>query len=186
MSSKGTLFLVPNGLGGPLQEVLPNTNANAIAQVEHFVIESFKGGRSLIKQLGKNPDEAKSIELLNEHSKVEDLRNLLNPALQGNSIALMSDAGCPAIADPGAGLVSLAHELGIPVVPLVGPSSILLALMGSGFNGQQFTFNGYLPKEPRERTKTVQHLLRLALQGNTQLFMETPYRNTKLLEEIGQ
>jgi 16S rRNA (cytidine1402-2'-O)-methyltransferase len=186
MSNKnlGKLFLIPNAMGTDLISVVPKSNLTLTAQIDFFIVESFKFGRSAIRQSGKNPDEAKSIELLNEHTKIEELSALLSPALQGNNIGLISDAGCPAVADPGAKLVELAHELNISVEPLVGPNSILLSLMASGFNGQQFTFNGYLPKDQKERNRALQRLLQLAQKGNTQLFMETPYRNEKLLDEI--
>jgi len=180
----GILYLIPNILGGTHEISIVPEVENTVKNLQHFVVESFKEGRAMIKRCGLNPDEALSIELLNEHSDVKEIFYLIKPLLQGQNIGLISDAGCPAVADPGSSLVKLAHEKNIKVIPFVGPNAMIMALMASGFNGQQFSFNGYLPKMPKERAQQLNKMLQLAKSGFSQIFMETPYRNVKLLEEI--
>lgn len=183
----GTLYLIPVTLGDDnIHAVLP---PNVIAQtqkLEHFVVENEKSARqflSLIKPL--KPIRELQLELLNEHTDDKTLPNLLKPLLAGHDVGLMSEAGCPAVADPGAKLVALAHQKGIRVTPLVGPSAILLALMASGLNGQQFAFLGYLPVDKAARTLKLKEIeKRSQTHKETQIFIETPYRNQQMLEAI--
>ena len=183
----GNLYLIPVTLGeqDPLQ-VIPAYNIAVINQLTHFVCEEGKSARRFLKSINLvKPLQELFFYELNEHSNPADSADLLKPLFNGKDMGLMSDAGCPGIADPGAELVKLAHKNGIKVIPLVGPSSILLALMASGFNGQNFAFNGYLPKEKSMRTKKLKELEKLAYSNNqTQLFIETPYRNIQLFEEL--
>ncbi len=183
----GTLYLIPVTLGDDnIHAVLP---PNVIAQtqkLEHFVVENEKSARqflSLIKH--SKPIRELNFELLNEHTDDKTLPNLLKPLLAGHDVGLMSEAGCPAVADPGAKLVALAHQKNIHVVPLVGPSAILLALMASGLNGQQFAFLGYLPVDKAERATRLKEIeKRSQTHKETQIFIETPYRNQQMLEAI--
>lgn len=186
----GSLFLIPTPLGEEtsFDKIFPAYNSEIVNSIDVFIAEDAKSARRFLKQSGfkKSFDEI-TIHLLNEHSKDLDTRNYLDATLTGKNIGLLSDAGCPGIADPGASMVKLAHEKNIKVVPLVGPSSILLALISSGMNGQNFTFNGYLERENHLLVKQLRDLEKRAQQQNqTQLFIETPYRNTKMLEAILQ
>ncbi len=184
-SSKGTLYLIPVALGGEdAASWLPPATLATARTLRTFIAEDAKSARRFLKAIAHpGPLSEINIHLLNEHTKKGDLESLLAPLLAGVHCGLMSEAGCPAIADPGAGLVLRAHGAGVRVEPLVGPSSILLALMASGMNGQRFTFHGYLPVERSER---VQRLKALEAQagGVTQIFIETPYRNVVLLEAL--
>ena len=183
----GTLYLLPVTLGDDrLTRVLP-ADVIALAQrLETFVVENEKSARrflSLIKTV--RPVRELSLLVLNEHTTDQQLPDLLAPLLAGQDVGLMSEAGCPGIADPGARLAALAHRRGIRVVPLVGPSSVLLALMASGLNGQRFTFHGYLPTGTAERIQQLKVLEKASQrQGETQIFIETPYRNQHMLEDI--
>lgn len=183
----GTLYLIPVTLGDDnIHAVLP-PDVVAIAQkLEHFVVENEKSARhflSLIKPL--KPIRELQLALLNEHTDDKTLPNLLKPLLAGHDIGLMSEAGCPAVADPGAKLVALANQKGIRVAPLVGPSAILLALMASGLNGQQFAFIGYLPVDKAARAAKLKEIeKRSQTHKETQIFIETPYRNQQMLEAI--
>ncbi len=183
----GTLYLIPTPLGDtPLDRVLPEEARRIAAGLDTFVVEHAKTARAFLKQVGTQfPLQQLSLLELNEHTKAADLAPLLEPLLAGRDVGLISEAGCPAVADPGADLVRLAHRHGIRVKPLVGPSSILLALMGSGLVGQRFTFHGYLPAKPEERTKALAELERRAEREDAaQVFIETPYRNRAMLESI--
>ncbi len=182
----GTLYLIPVTLGGELSKVIPSYNITVINSLRYFVCEEGKSARQFLKQAGiTRPLQEMVFYELNEHSKAEEINELIKPLVEGQHVGLMSEAGCPGVADPGAALVKLAHRKGIKVVPLTGPSSILLALMASGFNGQNFAFNGYLPKEKSQRIKRIRELEKLTFtQLQTQLFIETPYRNIQLLEEL--
>lgn len=187
--SYGKLYLIPAMLGEtePL-EVLPLSIKRTVEGLQHFIVENERSARRFIKKLTprKSQDQL-VISLLNKYTEPELLPEYLQPCLKGVSVGVLSEAGCPAIADPGAVIVQLAHQKGIQVVPLVGPSSILLALMASGLNGQSFAFNGYLPIEAPERRKHLRELeKRSADLGQSQLFMETPYRNDKLFAELLQ
>lgn len=183
----GILYLIPVTLGGDNIEQVLSPAAIAIArQLDIFVVENEKTARrflALIKPL--KPVRELSLHTLNEHTQHQELTALLAPLLSGNDIGLMSEAGCPGIADPGADLVRMAHQKGIQVAPLIGPSSILLALMASGLNGQQFSFLGYLPSEKTERIQKIREIEKRSGQAReTQIFIETPYRNQHLLLDI--
>ena len=183
----GTLYLIPVTLGDDnVAQVLP-PNVVAIAQqLDTFVVETEKPARHFLSTIKTaKPVRELSLHLLNEHTEDKSLPDLLKPLLAGKDIGLMSDAGCPGVADPGARLVALAHQKGIRVVPLVGPSSILLALMASGLNGQQFAFLGYLPVDKTERIQKLKEIEKRAQTHNeTQIFIETPYRNMHMLEAL--
>ncbi|HEU4495545.1 MAG TPA: SAM-dependent methyltransferase [Flavobacterium sp.] len=189
MKILGKLYLIPTTLGeSDPMDVLPQTIRRAIGLIDHYIVENEKTARKAIKAVDpqkKQPDL--KISLLNKHTEAQEHAQMIAPCLQGINIGLMSEAGCPGIADPGAAIVKIAHEKGIQVIPLVGPSSILLALMGSGMNGQNFAFNGYLPIEKSEKKAALKNLEKLSYDKNqSQLFIETPYRNNKLLEDILQ
>ena len=184
---KGKLYLIPTRLGdnAPL-EVLPISIKRIIENVDYYIVENEKTARRFIKKIssGKSQPSLK-INILNKFTEETELPDYLNPCLNGKNVGLLSEAGCPAIADPGAEIVKIAHQKEIQVVPLVGPSSILLALISSGMNGQNFAFNGYLPIEKSERKSALKQLERLSFEKKqTQIFIETPYRNNKMLEDI--
>ena len=184
----GNLFLIPNTLGDTkILEVIPSEVINIIKSIKIFASEDSKNTRRYLKKIDKsiNVDELTFLEL-NEHSERKDIEACL-PWLANNNVGIISEAGCPGIADPGAELVALAHTHNYRVIPLVGPSSILLALIASGFNGQNFSFNGYLPIKTAERTRALKNYEKQsAAEHRTQIFIETPYRNLKLFEEIIQ
>lgn len=180
----GTLYLVPVPLGdGDIAWVMPEPVKACIKRLIYFVVEHPKTARKFLKQVESHvPLQEIKMQVLDEHTPPQEILSLLEPLLAGNDLGLLSEAGCPAVADPGAGLVRMAHEKGIKVVPFVGPSSILLALMASGLNGQQFAFNGYLPIKNDARIGKILALEKLSIaQDQTQIFIETPYRNQKLL-----
>jgi 16S rRNA (cytidine1402-2'-O)-methyltransferase len=182
----GTLFLIPAPLGDESIAWLPASEAAKVLHIRHFVVEAEKTARKHLKALGvSTPIRELVMNTLNEHTKPADVAALLAPLLAGEDVGLISEAGCPAVADPGAQLVALAHERGIRVAPLIGPSSILLALMASGANGQCFAFHGYLPVDAAEKAKVVKELEQRSRQRNeTQVFIETPYRNNALLQQL--
>lgn len=183
----GKLYLIPVPLGpSPVAEVLPAAVIDRARQLKHFVAENAKSARAFLKSLPtETPLQQIDIRELNEHTPPGALPELLAPLLAGDDVGLISEAGCPAVADPGAGLVALAHESGIAVTPLVGPSSILLALMGSGLSGQSFAFHGYLPAKEDQRRKSIQELERDSRKAQrTQLFIETPYRNRQMMQTL--
>ncbi|MDO5977273.1 SAM-dependent methyltransferase [Flavivirga spongiicola] len=184
---KGKLYLIPTTLGDnePL-EVLPISVKQIIEQTDTFIVENEKTARRFIKRITPNkPQPSLNIFHLNKFTDVSELPSFLSPCLNGTNIGLLSDAGCPGVADPGADIVKLAHQKNIKVVPLVGPSSILMAIMSSGMNGQSFAFNGYLPIDKGERKSEIKRLERLSFEHNqSQLFIETPYRNNKMLEDL--
>ena len=185
----GKLYLIPTLLGDtePL-EVLPLSIKRVVEGLEYFIVENERSARRFIKKLTpRKSQDSLQLFLLNKYTEPELLPEYLEPCLKGHSVGVLSEAGCPAVADPGASIVRLAHEKGIQVVPLVGPSSLLLALMASGMNGQNFAFNGYLPIDLQERRVRIKELeKRSAELGQSQLFMETPYRNDKLFAELLQ
>lgn len=185
--SSGKLFLIPTTLGDnePL-EVLPISIKKTIESVDHYIVENEKTARHFIKKISsKKQQSSLQIYLLNKFTEPDVLPTFLEPCLEGKNVGIISEAGCPGIADPGADIVAIAHRKGIRVVPLVGPSSILLALMASGLNGQNFAFNGYLPIEASDRRSAIKRLERLSRENNqAQLFIETPYRNDKLYKEL--
>lgn len=184
----GSLYLipVPLGLGCPPADCLPPPVLSQIKNLTYFVVEEAKTARAFLKSVGTAlPLQSLHIAALNEHSKATDLPAILSPLLAGHDVGLFSEAGCPAIADPGAALVALAHSHSIRVCPLVGPSSLLLALMGSGLDGQRFAFHGYLPIKTPDRAQKIRQLEKESQQvRQTQLFIETPYRNTALFQAI--
>tara|TARA_B100001093_G_scaffold505221_1_gene562243 strand:+ start:100 stop:819 length:720 start_codon:yes stop_codon:yes gene_type:complete len=186
---KGRLFLIPNVLGdtAPL-EVMPISVKKTMESLRCFVFEKEKAGRAFVKSISPNiPQDNITVHLLNKFTDEEELNAMLLPLLGGEDIGLITDAGCPGVADPGAALVALAHTNNIRVIPLVGPSSILLAVMAAGLNGQSFAFNGYLPIDKSERRKAIKQFEKKSIELNqTQLFIETPYRNNALLDELSK
>lgn len=183
----GTLYLIPTSLGNDeLTWSLPPAVQQRASELKTFVVEHPKTARKFLKQVGiQTPIQEINMLALNEHTQADDYTALLAPLLADQDVGLVSEAGCPAIADPGAELVRLAHENKIKVVPLVGPSSILLALMASGLNGQCFAFHGYLPVKADARHKKIVQLEQQSIKQNqTQIFIETPYRNQKLFEQL--
>jgi 16S rRNA (cytidine1402-2'-O)-methyltransferase len=183
---KGTLYLFPCPIGETAPEaVLPAANFEAMRAVDYFIVEDTRSARRFLSKAGMAPIERLEFAELNEHTPAAEIESLLQPVLQGRDAGVISEAGVPAVADPGADIVAAAHRHGIKVVPLVGPSSILLALMASGQNGQSFAFNGYLPIKPPERTRAIHQFERRAhTEHQSQIFIETPYRNGKLFEEF--
>ena len=183
----GTLYLIPCTLGDtPAEQVLPQHVVNIARRLNYFVVEQAKTARQFLAALKpEQPIQSLHFNSLNQHTARDELESLLAPLLAGHDLGVLSEAGCPGIADPGADLVGLAHRKGIRVVPLVGPSSILLALMASGLNGQCFAFQGYLPIEEAERKKSISALeVESAKRNQTQLFIETPYRNERLFAAL--
>lgn len=183
----GRLFLIPTGLGdGPLLEVLPLSVKKKVEELDHFIVENEKTARHFIKKLvPSKPQPSLKFEVINKFTEEADLPLFLDPCNKGTDMGLMSEAGCPGIADPGANIVQIAHRKGIRVIPLVGPSSITLSMMASGLNGQNFSFNGYLPIDKQKRKSTIKNLERLSFEQNqAQIFIETPYRNNRLLEDL--
>jgi 16S rRNA (cytidine1402-2'-O)-methyltransferase len=188
-TSLGKLYLIPTTMGDcdPM-DVLPQTVKRTIDFIDHYIVENDKTARKSIKEV--NPEKKQSelvLFTLNKRTEVKEHLDFIKPLLEGKNMGLMSEAGCPGVADPGAVIVKLAHEKGIQVVPLVGPSSILLAMMASGMNGQSFTFHGYLPIEKDEKRASFKNLEKTSFEQNqSQIFIETPYRNNKLLEDLLQ
>ncbi len=186
MQATGILYLLPVSLGEcDLTYVLPKHNFDIINSLTYFIAENAKDCRAFLKQCIYPEISRAELSLINQHTKKEELLEYLQPLLQGKNVGLMSDAGCPGIADPGADVIKLAHQKGIKVVPLVGPSSIVLSIMASGFNGQNFAFVGYLPIEKIERAKRIRELEQLCVkQKQAQFFIETPYRNISVFEDV--
>ncbi|HEY0091790.1 MAG TPA: SAM-dependent methyltransferase [Flavobacterium sp.] len=185
----GKLYLIPTTLGdNDPMDVLPLTVKRTVDSINDYIVENEKTARKFIKSI--NPEKVQSslnISLLNKHTLPSEHNAMIQPCLEGKNVGLMSEAGCPGIADPGAAIVKIAHEKGVQIVPLVGPSSILLALMGSGMNGQNFAFNGYLPIDKAEKKTMLKQLEKLSHDKNqSQIFIETPYRNNKMLEDLLQ
>lgn len=181
------LFLIPVTLGGTdSSKVLPAYNKEIIQSLRYFIVENIRSARRFLKQINPMTDiDSLTFFVLNQHTSPEELANFLQPIDEGHSIGILSEAGCPAIADPGADVVAIAQQKDIRVIPLVGPSSILLALMASGFNGQNFAFLGYLPIDNTRRIKYLKKIEnQIYLENQTQLFIETPYRNNKMAEDI--
>ena len=187
LNSVATLYLIPVPLGpvNPDACLPPDTLAVA-RRLDHIVVERAKTARAHLKAMG-HPQPIQTLHLteLNEHTPADAIESLLVPLQAGYDVGLLSEAGCPAVADPGAELVKAAHRHGIPVIPLIGPSSILLALMASGLGGQRFAFHGYLPAKEPERSQKIRELEKTARRDRaTQLFIETPYRSTALLDAL--
>jgi 16S rRNA (cytidine1402-2'-O)-methyltransferase len=186
-NKKGNIYLIPCTLGEtPPLEVLPLLVKKAIENIDHYIVEHEKSARRFIKSVAsKKQQNSLHIEEINKFTKPQEIPQMLEPCFNGFDVGIISDAGCPGIADPGAAVVEQAHQKGIKVVPLVGPSSILLALMASGFNGQNFAFNGYLPIDKVERKIKIKQLEKKSIVENqSQLFIETPYRNNQMLESL--
>lgn len=181
------LYLMPVTLGDtPLDKVLPAHNIEIISGIRHFIVENVRTARRFLRQADPKFDiDGSQFYELNKHTAPEDIAGYLQPLYDGHSVGVISEAGCPAVADPGADVVAIAQRKGLKVVPLVGPSSIILSVMASGFNGQSFAFHGYLPIKPDERARRLKQLeQRIYNEQQTQLFIETPYRNGKILEDI--
>lgn len=186
---KGKLILIPCPLSdSDISSVMPENHRHHINSCSTFIVENVRSARRFLIKAGITTkiDDLKFITL-NKHTSAQSISQMLDNANKGQNIGLISEAGCPAIADPGSDIVALAHKMHIRVLPLVGPSSILLALMASGMNGQQFAFNGYLPKERNERIKKIQWLEQLSKKNKqTQILIETPYRNKHLVDDLSQ
>ena len=179
------IYLIPNLLGDSTLSVLPSQIEEVVQRLNYFIVENEKSARKFIKRIAPNKIQADlRIAVIDKHQSHNDMLPFITPCLEGISAGIISEAGCPGIADPGADIVRLAHQKGLKVVPLVGPSSLLLAMMASGLNGQNFAFNGYLPIDKQQRKSTLKALERKAQEGQSQLFIETPYRNTQLLSEL--
>lgn len=187
--TRGKLYLIPTTLGecDPM-DVLPQTVKRTLDFIDYYIVENEKTARKFIKSVQPEKIQASlKLSSLNKHTEISEHNKMIQPCIEGKNVGLMSEAGCPGVADPGAVIVKIAHEKGIQVIPLVGPSSILLALMSSGMNGQSFTFNGYLPIEKSEKKIALKQLEKVSQDKNqSQIFIETPYRNNKLLEDIVQ
>ncbi len=183
----GKLYLIPTTLGEtePL-EVMPLSVKKVIEEIDYFIVENEKSARRFIKKISpKKSQPSLKIMLLDKYAQEIETRTYLDVCKQGIHVGLLSEAGVPAVADPGATIVKLAHEKGIQVVPLVGPSSILMALMSSGMNGQNFAFNGYLPIDKADRKRAIKELEKLSREKNqSQIFIETPYRNEKMFTDL--
>lgn len=185
----GKLYLIPVSLGDSNPDrVFPPENKRIIAGIEDFIVENEKSARRFIKQiLPEKSQQSLYLKGLNKFTEVSEIPGFLDAAKEGRNIGLLSEAGCPGVADPGAEIVKLAHRYDIQVVPLIGPSSILLAMMASGMNGQSFTFHGYLPIDKKGRKQELKQLERISTEKNqAQIFIETPYRNMKFLEDLTQ
>ncbi len=185
--NKGKLYLIPTTLGeGDFKKVIPSYNIEIIKTIDEFIVEEIKTARRFLKKIGfyLNFNDI-TFHILNEHTDKIDISSYLDSISLGKDIGLMSEAGTPCVADPGAEIVKIAHKKNIKIVPLIGPSSILLSIMASGFNGQNFAFVGYLPIKILERKRKIRELEKLVYQKNqTQIFIEAPYRNNQLLETI--
>lgn len=185
--NKGTLYLIPSSLGDvPVNHYLPEFNLEVIRSLDEFIVEDIRTARRFLIKAGiTKPIDSLTFHVLNEHTRGDSAADFIQPLLQGKDMGLLSDAGCPGIADPGASVINLAHRKQIKVVPLVGPSSILLALIASGFNGQSFSFHGYLPKQSADRIKKLKQLeTEVIKSGSTQIFIEAPYRNDSIIKDI--
>ncbi|MDR2927972.1 MAG: SAM-dependent methyltransferase [Cytophagaceae bacterium] len=183
---KGKLYLIPNTLGSNTAHVIPSEVALKAISLRHFIVEDIRTARRYLKLLNAEMDiDSSQFYVLNKHTSPRELSDFLTPLKNGNDMGIISEAGCPGVADPGAEIVQLAHKEGIKVIPMTGPSSILLALMASGMNGQSFAFNGYLPIKRDERIKAIKHFEnRSRIENQSQIFIEAPYRNMALAEDI--
>ena len=182
----GRIYLIPVTLGGDdFLKVIPEKVISLTRLLRYFIVEDIRSARRFLRLIDKEfPINDTVFFELNEHTDESDIVHYLDPVLKGSDTGLLSEAGLPGIADPGARIIALAHRKKITVTPLSGPSSIILALISSGLNGQNFTFNGYLPVKPAERSAKLRELEKKSREGFTQIFMETPYRNQKMLESI--
>lgn len=181
------LYLIPVTLGDTsIEQVLPSCNRQIITQIKYFIVENIRSARRFLKKTEKSLDiDELTFFELNRHTDKKIIGTFLEPLKQKKSIGIISEAGCPCIADPGSDVVSIAQEKGYKVIPLVGPSSIIMSLMASGFNGQNFCFNGYLPVDNQQRVKALRKLeSKIQNENQTQIFIETPYRNHKMIETL--
>jgi len=184
------LYLIPTQLSDvALDRVLPAYNVDVVRGIRHFVVESLREARRFLKKCDRSIDiDSLNFQELNEHTDLKDtaaLDNMLEPIARGEAVGVISDAGCPAVADPGADLVAIAQRKGYKVIPLVGPSSILMGLMASGFNGQRFAFEGYLPVDAQARQSRLKEMTRrIEREQQTQIFIEAPYRNNQLIADL--
>ena len=186
------LYLIPTQLSDvALERVLPAHNIEVVRGIRYFVVESLRSARRFLKKCDRDIDiDSLTFNELNEHTDLKDtaaLEGLLAPIARGEAVGIISDAGCPAVADPGADLVAIAQRRGYKVFPLVGPSSILMSLMASGFNGQRFAFEGYLPVDAQARQARLKEMMRrIEREQQTQIFIEAPYRNNQLIADLAQ
>lgn len=181
------LYLIPVTLGNtPVEQVLPSYNHDVIMQIRHFIVEDIRSARRFLRQVDRTfPIDDSTFMEMGKHADVQLFTSYLKPLQEGHPVGVISEAGCPAVADPGADVVAIAQRKGLRVIPLVGPSSMIMAVMGSGLNGQSFAFNGYLPIEPADRAKRLKALeARAWNESQTQLFIETPYRNKKMFDTL--
>lgn len=185
--SNGKIYLIPNTLGGEtIHDIIPNEVAQIAVNLRNFAVEDVKSARRLLRKMDREfPIDDSQFLLLNRNTAFHELQQIIKVVQAGENIGIISEAGCPGIADPGAELIALAHEKGIEISPLVGPSSILLALIGSGFSGQTFSFHGYLPKERKDRVRRLKDFEGDTRRtGYTHIFMDTPFRNMNVLEDL--
>lgn len=181
------LYLIPVTLGDTsIEQVLPPYNHDIIMQIRHFIVEDIRSARRFLRKVDREfPIDDSTFMEMGKHADVRQFSQYLEPLRKGHSVGVISEAGCPAVADPGADVVAIAQKEGLSVVPLVGPSSMILAVMSSGLGGQSFAFNGYLPVDPADRAKKLKALeARAWNEGQTQLFIETPYRNLKMFQSL--
>lgn len=185
--NKGVLFLIPNTLGGEsLTDIIPQGVIERVSSLRTFAVEEVKSARRLLRKMDRSfPIDDCTFHILSKQTKESDRIDMLMHLVNGTDVGVISEAGCPGIADPGAELVSLAHSQSLKVLPLVGPSSIFMALMSSGFSGQKFTFHGYLPKERKDRIKQLRDFeMDCKRNGTTHIFMDTPFRNMNVLDDL--
>lgn len=183
----GTIYMIPCGLGGEtVLDILPSEVLSKVTELRCFIVEDIKSARRFLRKADRNfPIDESTFFELNKRTSQEDLISFLRPAMNGTDTGIISEAGCPGVADPGAAIVGLAQAKGMRIHPMVGPSSILLALMGSGFSGQEFAFHGYLPKDRKDRVKSLKDFEADARRtGKTHLFMDTPFRNMHVLDDL--
>lgn len=187
MNYTKALYLIPVTLGDtPIEQVLPSYNHDVIMQIRHFIVEDIRSARRFLRKVDREfPIDDSTFMEMGKHADSKQFSQYLEPLRKGESIGVISEAGCPAVADPGADVVAIAQREGLQVIPLVGPSSMILAVMSSGLGGQSFAFNGYLPVDPADRSKKLKMLeARAWNEGQTQLFIETPYRNLKMFQSL--
>jgi 16S rRNA (cytidine1402-2'-O)-methyltransferase len=182
----GNIYLIPVTLGGDdFMKVIPEKVISLIKSLRYFIVEDLRSARRFLRLIDRGfPVDESAFFELNDHTPDSEIAGFLEPAIRGYDTGIMSEAGLPGIADPGSKIVALAHRRSLKVVPLSGPSSIILALISSGFNGQNFAFNGYLPVKPAERISRIRELEKKAREGYAQIFMETPYRNQKMFDAL--
>ena len=186
---KGTLYLIPTLLGDTeIERVIPTYNIQIVRELSVFVVEELKSARHFLKKaVYPRPFDSSEFFVLNEHTPKGEINEMIEPLLKGQDVGLLSEAGLPCVADPGSVLVNLCHQAKIKVIPLSGPSSLFMALMASGFNGQQFTFHGYLPIDAKDKIKKIRDMENVVKKtGQTQIFIEAPYRNRKLLQILAE